>query len=268
MIAGPRLRAGLVLVPEIGDSAYTITAYRMGKIAGVNGRIRRKARNTHNSVTMANVVMTSPKQDNPEAVPFSRNGGAERHASSHRAPGQERHAPENGSGKLRHDITEGRPQIELAHQAESQRHDGIDVRAAPFPDRGERDQRTGGAEQEAGDQPAPSFARQDARNGTAFPEHQNHERKADQHQHRRPDQFGTKDQPRNVSGPRTARHGASDRPANGAVWRLSLTLIGALPVRAHAACQRRPRRRALRSVWGFHLPVRTMRSAPTWTAAT
>ena len=139
-----------------------------------------------------------PEQDGPDAVAFAREGGAERHASPHRAPGQERHAPENGPGKLRHDITEGRPQIELAHQAERQRHDGVDVRAAPFPDRGERDQRTGGAEQEAGDQPAPSFARQDARNGTAFPEHQNHERKADQHQRRRPDQFGTKDQPGNV----------------------------------------------------------------------
>ena len=59
------LRDAAVLVPEIGDSAYTITAYRMGKIIGVNGRSRRKPRNTHSIVTMANVVMTSPNRTAP-----------------------------------------------------------------------------------------------------------------------------------------------------------------------------------------------------------
>ena len=60
MIAGPRLRAGFVLVPVTGDSAYTIMAYKNGNSAGVYGRSYRKPRNIHNPAIIRKFVSASP----------------------------------------------------------------------------------------------------------------------------------------------------------------------------------------------------------------
>src|SRR3954463_8947380 len=38
--AGPRLRAGLALVPEIGPSHHTSTRKRIGSVSGVKRRVR------------------------------------------------------------------------------------------------------------------------------------------------------------------------------------------------------------------------------------
>src|SRR5579862_5931759 len=60
MIAGPKLRAGLQLVPEIGASAYTIREKRGGIRAGVYGRSFRNPRNMHSPAMRAKVVTASP----------------------------------------------------------------------------------------------------------------------------------------------------------------------------------------------------------------
>src|SRR5512140_3666372 len=69
MIAGPKLRAGFVLVPDIGASRQTITAYRNGNIAGVNGRTFRNPRNRHRPVTIVKVVIASHMNTLPREYP-------------------------------------------------------------------------------------------------------------------------------------------------------------------------------------------------------
>jgi hypothetical protein len=61
MTAGPRLRAGFVLVPEMAVSNGTIMAYRIGKIAGVYLRICLNPRKTMRRETIVKVVVTSPR---------------------------------------------------------------------------------------------------------------------------------------------------------------------------------------------------------------
>ena len=60
MTAGPKLRAGFVLVPEISASSGIMIAYRTGKMAGVYARISLNPMNIISNETMVNVVITSP----------------------------------------------------------------------------------------------------------------------------------------------------------------------------------------------------------------
>ena len=60
-MAGPRLRAGFVLVPEIADSSGTRIAYRNGITNGVNRRTSRRPRKTQRVATSAKVAATSPR---------------------------------------------------------------------------------------------------------------------------------------------------------------------------------------------------------------
>jgi len=60
-IAGPRLRAGFVLVHDIGDSAYTMMAYKNGNSACAYGRGGPDLRKIHNPAIKRKVVITSPR---------------------------------------------------------------------------------------------------------------------------------------------------------------------------------------------------------------
>ncbi|HWA35115.1 MAG TPA: hypothetical protein VG737_13335, partial [Cyclobacteriaceae bacterium] len=60
--AGPRLRAGFVLVPEMDASNGTMIAYKIGNNAGVYLRVDLNPMERINSVTMTNVVTTSPSK--------------------------------------------------------------------------------------------------------------------------------------------------------------------------------------------------------------
>jgi hypothetical protein len=56
--AGPNVRAGLVLVPEIGASSGTITAYKNGITNGIKRRKWRNPRKMHKVATSPNLTIS------------------------------------------------------------------------------------------------------------------------------------------------------------------------------------------------------------------